>query len=253
MLAGLEAEGYACWPCVVGAWAVGAPHKRDRVWIVAYRNGLRGQWRGIGPDESPGDSSRGPSGNGDEVGGIGTLAHRPRQPGDERPDGDGTGQCGEPPVADTDQAGRQEHSRLAGDTRPQCETPLGSRWPVRPGEPQHDWEAPRLIPLRGIHPAVRAFLRKAGPTLVEQSRTAEATEIEMAALADSILRKFVGWVGERTHGVPAPVRRRANKSMLRLLGNAWVYPLAEIIFRALNDGWIKRQGSVSVYDSSCFQ
>jgi DNA (cytosine-5)-methyltransferase 1 len=36
VLADLEAEGYACWPFVVGAWAVGAPHRRDRVWFVAY-------------------------------------------------------------------------------------------------------------------------------------------------------------------------------------------------------------------------
>ena len=34
----LEAEGYAVWPLVVGAWAVGAPHRRERVWIVAHRD-----------------------------------------------------------------------------------------------------------------------------------------------------------------------------------------------------------------------
>jgi len=37
VLAPLERIGYTCWPLVVGAWAVGAPHKRDRVWIVAHR------------------------------------------------------------------------------------------------------------------------------------------------------------------------------------------------------------------------
>lgn len=35
VLDGLEAEGYTPWPLVVGARHVGAPHKRDRVWIVA--------------------------------------------------------------------------------------------------------------------------------------------------------------------------------------------------------------------------
>jgi site-specific DNA-cytosine methylase len=35
VIAGLEESGYAVWPSVVGAWAVGAPHKRDRAWIVA--------------------------------------------------------------------------------------------------------------------------------------------------------------------------------------------------------------------------
>jgi len=39
LLSSLEELGYTCWPLVVGAWAVGAGHIRDRVWIVAYLNG----------------------------------------------------------------------------------------------------------------------------------------------------------------------------------------------------------------------
>lgn len=35
--ADLEAEGYEVQPFVIPACAVGAPHRRDRVWIVAYR------------------------------------------------------------------------------------------------------------------------------------------------------------------------------------------------------------------------
>lgn len=43
VLAELEAAGYTCWPLVVGARHVGAPHQRDRVWIVAHaeRDGRR--------------------------------------------------------------------------------------------------------------------------------------------------------------------------------------------------------------------
>ena len=37
VLSDLEAAGYTCWSLVVGAWAVGAPHRRDRVWIIARR------------------------------------------------------------------------------------------------------------------------------------------------------------------------------------------------------------------------
>lgn len=37
VLSDLEAEGYACWPTVVPASAVGAPHERKRVWIAAHR------------------------------------------------------------------------------------------------------------------------------------------------------------------------------------------------------------------------
>jgi DNA (cytosine-5)-methyltransferase 1 len=41
----LEAEGYAVWPIVIPAAAVGAPHRRDRVWFVAYaeNGGHRGR------------------------------------------------------------------------------------------------------------------------------------------------------------------------------------------------------------------
>jgi DNA (cytosine-5)-methyltransferase 1 len=37
--ADLEAEGYAVQPFIIPAAAVGAPHRRDRVWIVAYAEG----------------------------------------------------------------------------------------------------------------------------------------------------------------------------------------------------------------------
>ncbi|MBX6424169.1 DNA (cytosine-5-)-methyltransferase (plasmid) [Thermosulfurimonas sp. F29] len=36
VLSDLEALGYEAWPIVVPACAVNAPHRRDRVWIVAY-------------------------------------------------------------------------------------------------------------------------------------------------------------------------------------------------------------------------
>lgn len=36
VLSSLEELGYSCWPLVVGAWAVGATHKRNRVWLVAH-------------------------------------------------------------------------------------------------------------------------------------------------------------------------------------------------------------------------
>jgi DNA (cytosine-5)-methyltransferase 1 len=44
VIAGLEEAGYTVWPLVVGAWCCGAPHRRNRVWIVAQRksDGLEG-------------------------------------------------------------------------------------------------------------------------------------------------------------------------------------------------------------------
>ena len=37
----LEAEGYTCQPIIIPACAVNAPHRRDRVWIIANRKGAK--------------------------------------------------------------------------------------------------------------------------------------------------------------------------------------------------------------------
>ena len=41
--ADLEAEGYSVQPIVIPACAIGAPHRRDRVWIVAHRSDSRAE------------------------------------------------------------------------------------------------------------------------------------------------------------------------------------------------------------------
>ena len=43
VLAALEALGYACWPIVVGAVHAGAPHRRQRVWVVAHSPDANGE------------------------------------------------------------------------------------------------------------------------------------------------------------------------------------------------------------------
>jgi len=47
VLSDLEGEGYTCWPVVIPACAVGAPHRRDRVWVMANAKGQRLQRGGI--------------------------------------------------------------------------------------------------------------------------------------------------------------------------------------------------------------
>lgn len=41
--ADLEAEGYSVQPIVIPACAIGAPHRRDRVWIIAHRSDPRAE------------------------------------------------------------------------------------------------------------------------------------------------------------------------------------------------------------------
>jgi DNA (cytosine-5)-methyltransferase 1 len=55
VLSDLADEGYAAWTCVIPACAVDAPHRRDRVWILANSNGGR---RDTQPLPSPQRDSR---------------------------------------------------------------------------------------------------------------------------------------------------------------------------------------------------
>ncbi len=38
----LESEGYTCWPFIIPACAVGAPHQRNRIWIIANAASFQG-------------------------------------------------------------------------------------------------------------------------------------------------------------------------------------------------------------------
>src|ERR1700738_2934647 len=64
VLAGLAELGYVARWCVLGAWHAGAPHKRDRIWILAHAEGVGG-----GGDSH--SEFRSPYGCGGTVGGNG--------------------------------------------------------------------------------------------------------------------------------------------------------------------------------------
>jgi DNA (cytosine-5)-methyltransferase 1 len=137
VLGDLEAAGYACWPLVVGARHVGAPHRRDRVWIVgrladgdglrceairpsrlyaperdASRHDLDGRHRAVGLADAEGDRWPAERQRGD--------AQEPVAVGLDDTD---AGRCGLTPHA------------------------LPARWdfPASPGGPQYKWEAPRTV------------------------------------------------------------------------------------------------------------
>ena len=195
----LERLGYAVAPVVVGAWAVGAPHKRDRVWIVGRqpqpRRGAEGgvaaggagegvadtEGRGLGTDGGARDTrhadERSPA-----VADAAEHGCRPGsgEPRDESGAGCGRGElAGGVQLADGNGAGSQEHSGESGDARPKREALVGSSWPSRPGEAQHPWEAPRLaqfpmggavdgLPVRLARFANRNALKACGNSIVPQ-------------------------------------------------------------------------------------
>ncbi len=61
----LEKEGYEVQPFIIPAVAVNAPHRRDRVWIIAHAKGLGGE---RGPEEIRGEDGR-------QVGELHTESH----------------------------------------------------------------------------------------------------------------------------------------------------------------------------------
>jgi len=201
VIAPLERIGYTCWPLVVGAEHVGAPHKRHRVWIVAHaEENRRGQVEWVShsgrcqlggidgasegkPDDADsarrgtrcaiGEACEGPEALG-AVSAIrreGELADRSRQCGKQRPERDGVGIF---------------------------------RWPSRPGEPQHGWEWKRLLRTDRPYPPK--------PGDPEYSRVLERA------------------LGDATDGVARRLRSRTNKSLLRMAGNGWVPQIPYLIY-----------------------
>ncbi len=92
----LEAIGYACGASVVPACAVNAPHRRDRLWFVADRDG--GQSRQIRRD----------------AGEVRSLSEEQREPEQRAALSDGSGSVRRHHVADAIGAGLAQRERVAG-------------------------------------------------------------------------------------------------------------------------------------------
>lgn len=227
VLGDLEGAGYTCWPLVVGAEHVGAPHRRHRVFIVAItERKSRGSeqqheprhevgWKTSTQDEPvsvrSGDVADSTSG------GLGVVrgSH-------------GQGNCGDPDGSSAAVAyscrdslrqleqrmprGRPGGVRDQGEAEPARDGvglantsggkradsgsgraqegvgPAPFRWPAGPGQPQREWEEPRTLELS---------------------------------------------LGGSVDGLPVRLVRSANRNALRAYGNAVVPQVAEIVGRAI--------------------
>lgn len=226
VLADLESLGYACVPLVVGAWAVGAPHRRDRVWIV-------------GRLEYPDNANRGrPS----------TTEQSARCWG--------AALASEAGLADAVLAGLEERRPMSCGARDEVagtsrrDVP---RWPAGPSEPQHEWEEPRLADAevcgrtgegqRRQPEVARPATDGEGLAHAESAPWAElqereGTEISVAGGEDlgSESRSPELALGGSAHGLPAGLVRlakRCNREALRAYGNAVVPAVVEAIGRAI--------------------
>lgn len=113
-------RGYELLPVELAAEDVGAPHRRERIFFLAYtccperRAAAQGRIN---------DDHRADAGRQEETG-------RSEFRGEAMADSNG-GRQYEP-------QGGIEEERRRGENG-------GRQWPARPGEPQHEWEAPRVI------------------------------------------------------------------------------------------------------------
>ena len=170
--ADLEGEGYEVQPIVLPACGVNAPHRRDRVWIVAYRNNTRAgngmrndgkwtennnRWNGQpqfefredgknGPDQNPNEDGRG----GDEqvipdTESTGSTRRTERTESEHSVNG-GTGENG-----DAANAGNEGLQRWKLDGTPNQKGQIGREQPPRSTTKRHkitDWtDWPTVAPL----------------------------------------------------------------------------------------------------------
>ena len=143
VLSDLESAGYSTGTFVIPACAVDAPHRRDRVWIVAHHDGQQRR-------TDSGKPNTGSDGRDDTVGGCEDVAHTGSNRSQERhaehsePSGQGQADtalpCGED-VADatsprlSDNSGRQAHRECHGDRTAcdgSCRSGGGNRWRPEP-------------------------------------------------------------------------------------------------------------------------
>ncbi len=188
VLSDLAQAGYdAEWDYFTAA-EVGAPHKRERLFILAHSNeqGLEGQER--------------------------------RQP--QRIRG-GSERCSE--LANGNGSGCKEQRRTKpiqqGHSAVECS---GSRWPARPGQPQYEWECPRVMV------DTKSNRNRRRPEEIQQEDGRQKPELCRDAEGTS---KTAGQTKSRLGRTVNGTCSRVDR--LRLLGNGVVPQCAELAFRTL--------------------
>lgn len=150
--------GYAVEGTRIRAGDVGAPHRRERVFLLARRvadpsggGWPKGRRGGQGAGAVDCDRLGDPYGAGLEVDGDGDAGQRP------------------PAVGAGGRAGAVWHAqpRLGRGADGLADWLDATRWPAGRGERQHDWESPRTIPARSV-PQRGARVKALGNAVVSQ-------------------------------------------------------------------------------------
>lgn len=148
VLSGLEEAGYAACPLVVGAWAVGAPHRRDRVWIVGRRVADVSRDGQLGKSETKWPDRKRAWAGGDERmadSDSSGLAVDGGEPGNAREERAAPLGGGWPGVAHPEDGRRPPEGERRDESPHSWAGRPGEGWPAGRGEPQYPWEPPRIL------------------------------------------------------------------------------------------------------------
>ena len=117
---------------------------------------------------------------------------------------------------------RGEGRQRTGQSRPVTTSSLLSRWPSRPGEPQYEWEEPRVV----VNTASKGLEGGRGSSL-------QGTD-EGLTSADRVTGQAESKLGRTSNGSTCGVDATANRvDRLRLLGNGVVNQTAAKAFVTL--------------------
>ena len=239
----LEGLGYRATAGVFSAEEVGAPHQRKRVFILGMANGEdigRGGRTHRDRDDGPGLQEQeaqeqsnlrsetagcsGDSRGGEELGNTSDL--RLQQPS-----------------ADSRETGSDQSGEERGVYEPQGASSLsqygsqsqgsqGFEWPSRPGEPQHEWEEPRVVA------DTKSQQGSSSDNGGEPRSSSESEEVQLGGGHSGSLRESNGQaeseLGRTSNGTTRGVDATTNRvDRLRLLGNGVVNQTAAKAFVTL--------------------
>lgn len=254
VLGDLEALGYSCWPLVVGAEHVGAPHRRHRVWIVAHGDGNVQQRAGAGRG-----SSRRSSQARYDAGGSGRMAvaigagrrPRSREQGDEGSKRSGRSEsAGGVQLADTGHGngqrlaeGPQEQparsGRVGQRSKGLADTTsggLGADGRARGGDGHADERGQNVVHSTGK--GLEGFGADTGQSK-QRERGRAGTPMRWPAPPGPYQheweapRLIESGVGQSVDGLPRRVAGYLRRSGLKALGNAVVPQVVEIVARGM--------------------